>query len=157
VVLARCYTPRSAACPHLPCTCSRPTRLHHTALQEPNNAGGSELCGVANASETFDVPFAWGWADADCRLTLPFMCKAQPAGSSFVYISPRSKVTFVLETSPRAFVEAQYSCNQHGGHLAHYDSLAEQVRGGCRGRLQGDGAPHTSLHLISATCASATC
>ncbi len=98
--------------------------------QEPNNS--TELCGLANASQAFDSPFAWGWADADCRMALPFMCKAQPAGSSYVYISPTSKVTYVLETTRRAFVDAQYSCNQHGGHLAHYETLEEQVGGwGC--------------------------
>jgi hypothetical protein len=41
--------------------------------QEPNNLTGVEFCGVGNASQTFTK--AWGWADANCSLTLPFICK----------------------------------------------------------------------------------
>jgi hypothetical protein len=42
---------------------------------EPNNLYPSEACAVANASQAFDDPAAWGWADASCGLRLPYICK----------------------------------------------------------------------------------
>lgn len=41
--------------------------------QEPNNRTRAEFCGVANASQTYQK--AWGWADANCTLQAPFICK----------------------------------------------------------------------------------
>jgi hypothetical protein len=43
-------------------------------VSEPNNATGSELCGVANVSQAYSG--AWGWSDARCSMSAPFMCRA---------------------------------------------------------------------------------
>jgi hypothetical protein len=81
---------------------------------------------VANSSQAFDAPFAWGWADFHCGSHQPFMCKTLRPHTSYVYISPSSMHTYVLNTSQQTFVEAQYTCNQQGGHLVHYGSVEEQ-------------------------------
>jgi hypothetical protein len=47
--------------------------------QEPNNRTRAEFCGVANASQTYQK--AWGWADANCTLQAPFICKVCALGS----------------------------------------------------------------------------
>jgi hypothetical protein len=44
----------------------------------PGAAAGNfpELCAVANATEAFGKPVAWGWADTRCHATLaPFICR----------------------------------------------------------------------------------
>jgi hypothetical protein len=81
---------------------------------------------VANVSQAFDSPYAWGWADWHCSAQLPFMCKTLQPNSSYIYISPTNLHTYVLNTSQQTFVDAQYSCNQQGGHLVHYDTVEEQ-------------------------------
>jgi hypothetical protein len=57
------------------------------AVPEPNNLGPPETCAVANASQAFDEPAAWGWADANCGLRLPFICKLQCEHHSVVKLS----------------------------------------------------------------------
>lgn len=42
-------------------------------LAEPNNMLGSELCGLANATQGYNS--AWGWADAQCSEPHIFICK----------------------------------------------------------------------------------
>ncbi len=42
---------------------------------EPNNLFGSENCGVGNASAAYAL--AWGWADLNCKVSAPFICKTQ--------------------------------------------------------------------------------
>ncbi len=42
---------------------------------EPNNLVAPELCAAANASQAYDEPSTWGWADANCTIRMPFMCK----------------------------------------------------------------------------------
>lgn len=44
-------------------------------LPEPNNQDVNEFCAVANYSEAFSSPPAWGWADASCSMRFIFMCK----------------------------------------------------------------------------------
>jgi hypothetical protein len=45
------------------------------ALPTVPGAAGNENCAVANASQTFTG--SWGWADASCRMSAPFICKSQ--------------------------------------------------------------------------------
>ena len=77
-------------------------------------------CAVANASEAFDTPRAWGWADADCASNvLPFICrKAAPV--SFAYVSNITGATYVLNTSLLSFAAASQTCNDNGGNLVYY-------------------------------------
>jgi hypothetical protein len=44
---------------------------------EPNNQFRDESCAVANYSQTYQggEMQAWGWSDARCNLTAPFICK----------------------------------------------------------------------------------
>jgi hypothetical protein len=42
-------------------------------LSEPNNLAGTETCGAGNLTQSYGQ--ASGWADADCNLKLPFMCR----------------------------------------------------------------------------------
>lgn len=97
-------------------------------VKEPNNASPrrNEFCAAANYSQSFDSPFAWGWADNPCTAQLPFVCKAQPPGSAFGFVSPTSRSTYILNTTALPFVEAQYTCNIQGGHLVYYSSLEEE-------------------------------
>ncbi len=44
-------------------------------ILEPNNLLGSENCGLANASAAYSL--AWGWADFNCKISAPFICKTQ--------------------------------------------------------------------------------
>ena len=43
------------------------------SYREPDNRGGNEYCGVANYSQAYSN--AWGWADSNCTMTLPFICR----------------------------------------------------------------------------------
>jgi hypothetical protein len=92
-------------------------------VKEPNNASPrrNENCGAANNSLSFDSPSAWGWADNQCNASLPFMCKTQPPDSSFAFVYPNTGSTYILNTSMQTFTEAQYTCNQQGGHLVSYN------------------------------------
>jgi hypothetical protein len=96
--------------------------------KEPNNASPkkNEFCAAANYSQQYDSPPAWGWADQACEHQMPFMCKKQPLGSSFLYISPSSRITYIFNATQLPFVEAQASCNEQGGHLVYYSNLDEQ-------------------------------
>jgi hypothetical protein len=44
---------------------------------EPNNAFRDELCAVANYSQAYQGGSmqAWGWSDARCNMSAPFICK----------------------------------------------------------------------------------
>lgn len=42
-------------------------------VTEPNNLAGSETCAAGNLTQSYGQ--ASGWADADCNIKLPFMCK----------------------------------------------------------------------------------
>jgi hypothetical protein len=96
------------------------------SLLEPNNyERPPELCAVANGSQAYDNPAAWGWADSNCANSFPFMCKRLQPGA-YVYNSPTTFSTYMLNTTSASFTDAQGSCNDAGGHLVYFDSLAEQ-------------------------------
>jgi hypothetical protein len=96
--------------------------------KEPDNANPkrNEFCAVANVTQMFDSPPAWGWADTQCSQKLPYMCKKQASGSAYMFVSPSSRTTYVLNTTALNFVDAQYTCNEQGGHLVYYNTLDEQ-------------------------------
>ena len=50
---------------------------------------------------------------------------------NFSYISPLFKNTYVLNTNPMAFQQAELFCNENGGHLVSWESLQEQVNDSC--------------------------
>lgn len=79
---------------------------------------------AANASNTDGS--AWGWDMADCELQLPFMCKLVPL-AAYVYASNITQSTYLYNSTPSSFNEARDACNLAGGHLAYYDSIAEQA------------------------------
>jgi hypothetical protein len=41
--------------------------------QEPDNRGGGEYCGAANYTQAYSN--AWGWADENCSVALPYICR----------------------------------------------------------------------------------
>lgn len=43
-------------------------------VPEPSNSTGSELCAVANISQAYTG--AWGWSDARCNISAPFLCRS---------------------------------------------------------------------------------
>ncbi len=123
------------------------------SIQEPNNTLGNENCVVANFSQTFDTPAAWGWADTQCDQRFSFMCrKALPGayvyapgqvsastedpfqffltrGAATVanqYTAP-SGATYILNTTLSNYIAAQQACEDNGGHLVSYANLAEQA------------------------------
>jgi hypothetical protein len=52
-------------------------------LPEPNNAMLSENCAVANYSQAFGNPTAWGWADTQCNNKFLYVCKVNREWSSW--------------------------------------------------------------------------
>jgi hypothetical protein len=100
--------------------------MNPQALLEPNNYERQpELCAVANASQAYDNPPAWGWADSNCGNEFAFMCKRLQPGA-YVYNSPTTYSTYMLNTTWASFVDAEGSCNDAGGHLVYFDSIEEQ-------------------------------
>ena len=141
------------------------------AYPEPNNINNPEFCAVANFSQTFGTPTAWGWADSTCSNRFPFMCRnyseslavrlhvgrcpwpgmlphalwpaclsplaashlthhacAPAACGSFTYKSPMSGYTYILNSCPQTFEEAEERCMTRGAHLTTFNNLNEQVR-----------------------------
>ena len=41
--------------------------------QEPDNKTGADYCTVGNRTEAYSL--AWGWADANCSMLLPSICR----------------------------------------------------------------------------------
>ena len=95
-------------------------------VKEPNNAEYPELCATANYSEAFGKPMAWGWADTNCSVLAPFICR-RPGFDGYIYNSTTGG-TFLFNVSYQGFASAEQACKDNGGHLASYKSEAEQVR-----------------------------
>ena len=93
---------------------------------QPDNARGLEYCAVANYTQRFDLPPAWGWADTRCDDVLTFMCKKMDA-DAYVYVSPVSNATYILNTTAMPFAHAAQLCNDNGGFLVSYGSVEEQA------------------------------
>jgi hypothetical protein len=93
---------------------------------EPNNATGLELCAVANYTERYDIPEAWGWADVRCSRTFTSMCKMMATGA-YVYVSNATNATYILNTTAADYMTAAQVCNDNGGFLAAYTGVAEQA------------------------------
>jgi hypothetical protein len=47
--------------------------------REPDNRAGAEFCGAANYTEIFSE--AWGWADNNCTMPLPYICRVDGAAA----------------------------------------------------------------------------
>jgi hypothetical protein len=68
---------------------------------------------------------AWGWADARCTQTLPYICREdQP--SVYNYTSAKLGATYLMDTAPLNALAAEASCMRLGGHLVSYGSAQEQ-------------------------------
>jgi hypothetical protein len=93
---------------------------------EPNNATGQELCVVANYTERYDIPEAWGWADVRCSRSFTSMCKMMATGA-YVYVSNTTNTTYILNTTAAGYATAAQVCNDNGGFLAAYTGVAEQA------------------------------
>jgi hypothetical protein len=95
-------------------------------MREPNNVNFPEYCAVANYTEAFGKPSAWGWADTRCNSTrAPFICR-RPGSDGYHYNSTTGG-TFLLNVSYQGFAAAQQTCKDNGGHLASFSSEAEQA------------------------------
>jgi hypothetical protein len=93
-------------------------------IKEPNNLTTSELCAVANYSQSYS--FVYGWSDANCSLLLPAMCKV-PTPGMYAYVSNVTNATYLLNTTMVNMPTAQKTCNVNGGHLVAYTGVEEQV------------------------------
>jgi hypothetical protein len=93
---------------------------------QPDNARGMEYCAVANYTQRFDLPAAWGWADTRCDDVLTYMCKNMST-AAYVYVSPLTNATYILNTTATALPHAAQLCNSHGGFLVSYASVEEQA------------------------------
>ena len=98
-------------------------------MPEPNNLDyPPEKCAGANFTEAYGPLNAWGWADANCSVAAPFMCKLlNPRGifrcfDNGTYTGNR----YCLNTTKSSFAEAQSGCNLIGGHLVAYQDMTEQ-------------------------------
>jgi hypothetical protein len=83
-------------------------------------------CSVANASEAFERPSAWGWSDGDCSMLFPFICR-KAAPDAYVYVSNTTSATYILNTSMLDFASASQTCNDIGGNLVYYSTVEEQL------------------------------
>lgn len=45
-------------------------------ILEPNNIFGGENCVAANFSQAVAAQGVWGWADARCNLSMPYVCES---------------------------------------------------------------------------------
>lgn len=87
-------------------------------IREPNNMVPPELCVVANYTEAYGTPPAWGWADTGCGGRHIFICrKLAPRG--YYYTTSRNE-TFIFNTTLARFGQAEQACKDSGGHLASY-------------------------------------
>ena len=50
-------------------------RLEGFSTPEPNNGNYPELCAVANHSQAYGSPAAWGWADVPCAFEAAVVCR----------------------------------------------------------------------------------
>jgi hypothetical protein len=84
-----------------------------------------ENCAVANYTERYGSPQVWGFADANCGIMAPFICRIS-GGAGYVYNSTTNQ-TFIFTPAVKNFTDAEQSCQDQGGHLASYSSEAEQA------------------------------
>jgi hypothetical protein len=48
------------------------------SVREPDNLAGNEYCGAANYTQVYSN--AWGWADFNCSVAMPFVCRQDGRG-----------------------------------------------------------------------------
>jgi hypothetical protein len=94
-------------------------------LPEPNNLMPPENCVVANYSEAYGIPPAYGWADTQCNNTNIFICR-RLTRKAYYYNSTRGS-TFIYNTTATRWQDAEQSCRDNGGHLVTHTSFKEQA------------------------------
>jgi hypothetical protein len=95
---------------------------------EPNQLTGGENCVVANYTQRYGVPVAYGWSDVNCGQGYHFMCKInKPGPSSISYVNTTTRNQYTLNTARMNFSSAEAACNLQGGHLVSYNTVDEQL------------------------------
>jgi hypothetical protein len=94
-------------------------------IPEPNNMLFPENCAVANYTQRYGTPQAWGFADAPCGMLAAFICRTS-GGTGYQYNATTNN-TFIFTPVVKNFTDAEASCVAQGGHLASYASEAEQA------------------------------
>ena len=119
---------------------------------EPNNfPQPPEYCAVANASQP--MIGSWGWADTNCDGTdAAFMCELLPRGPYYTFTSDVTNNTYILNTAPAKFTDAEDFCTDQGGHLVSYGSMAEQVGRGARPYVGPVAHASTTSSLVARLC-----
>jgi hypothetical protein len=84
-----------------------------------------ENCAVANYTQRYGAPQAWGFADAPCGMLAAFVCRV--SGNAGYQYNATTNNTFIFTPAVRSFTDAEASCVAQGGHLASYASEAEQA------------------------------
>jgi hypothetical protein len=107
--------------------------------REPNNIYPPENCAGGNYSESYDD--LYGWADAGCFLSFPFICEnplppnpppsPNPPAGSFFYqnfseTSSTKGAAYLLQTDLLKFEDAKWLCQQQGSSVVVWESAAEQ-------------------------------
>jgi hypothetical protein len=87
-------------------------------IREPNNMLPSELCAVANNTQAYGTPPAWGWSDTRCSGQFVFICR-QLARKGYRFTTSLNN-TFVFNASASGWKPAEHACRDSGGHLASY-------------------------------------
>lgn len=95
-----------------PPSCAAPEQLYQhwgsypvdatTSLPEPNNIDNPEYCAVANYSQRYGAPQVWAFADANCGIRAPFICRIS-GGAGYQYNASTNN-TFIFtpgETTAR--------------------------------------------------------
>jgi hypothetical protein len=124
-------------------------------VPEPNNLATGENCAVANFTQS-TAGQAWKWADNVCEAAAIFMCKMTPP-RLYAYTSKTSASTYYLNTALLSQSAAQGVCNDQGGHLVSWRSLAEQqVRRRGRGFLEAHAVLAASSSAVTLPGTAAT-
>jgi hypothetical protein len=103
-------------------------------ILEPNNMLAPEFCGGSNLTmgtvrvdRTYMFDGLGGWADRPCGEKHPYICEVQPVQGAAMYTSPTTGNTFSFNAHPKNQSDAEYACNEAGGHLASYADVFEQA------------------------------
>jgi hypothetical protein len=97
------------------------------AYPEPNKYESPlEFCSGANASQA--RVNAWGWADVKCDLNFTAICRIAKKGACSLppYTDKKSGASYLYSSEELIQSDAEFWCNDRGGHLVSYESLEEQ-------------------------------
>jgi hypothetical protein len=83
-----------------------------SSLPEPNNIDNPEFCAVGNYSQRYGAPQVWAFADANCGIRAPFMCRIS-GGAGYQY-NASTNDSFIFTPGKRIACTGQQLCHFAG-------------------------------------------